>query len=244
MKITVIGYWGGYPEVNEATSSYLLQHDSFNLVVDCGSGALSRLQNYIDIKDIDAVLLSHYHYDHIADIGPLQYARQIKTKLNEVNKELLIYGHEYDVQSFSKLTMKPFTQGVPYNPAEQLRVGPFGITFCETKHPVKCFAMRISDGSSTFVYTADTSFFKELVTFSEDADLIACECNFYKGQEASAAGHMNSIDTSILAKEANVKRLLLTHLPHFGNTADLLKDAHEIFSGEIFLASSGWNIEI
>lgn len=77
MKMTVVGFWGGFPEAGEATSGYLFEHDGFRLLVDCGSGVLAQLQKYITPSHIDAVVLSHYHHDHVADIGVLQYARLI-----------------------------------------------------------------------------------------------------------------------------------------------------------------------
>ena len=45
MKMTVVGFWGGFPEAGEATSGYLFEHDGFLLLVDCGSGVLAQLQN-------------------------------------------------------------------------------------------------------------------------------------------------------------------------------------------------------
>ena len=77
IKITTIGWWGAYPSANDATSGYLLQSGNLNVLIDCGSGVLARLQNYIDLERLDAVVLSHYHWDHIADIGCLQYASRV-----------------------------------------------------------------------------------------------------------------------------------------------------------------------
>ena len=65
MKMTVVGFWGGFPEAGEATSGYLFEHDGFLLLVDCGSGVLAQLQKYITPSHIDAVVLSHYHHDHV-----------------------------------------------------------------------------------------------------------------------------------------------------------------------------------
>lgn len=65
MKMTVVGFWGGFPEAGEATSGYLFEHDGFRLLVDCGSGVLAQLQKYITPSHIDAVVLSHYHHDRI-----------------------------------------------------------------------------------------------------------------------------------------------------------------------------------
>lgn len=42
MKFTVIGYWGAYPEKESATSCYVLENNGSTIVMDLGSGALSR----------------------------------------------------------------------------------------------------------------------------------------------------------------------------------------------------------
>ncbi|CCQ23473.1 Uncharacterized protein yhfI [Listeria monocytogenes N53-1] len=75
MKLTVFGHWGGYPVANEGTSSYLLEEAGFKLLIDVGASAVSIMQNYIDPDDIDAAIISHYHPDHVADVGILQHIR-------------------------------------------------------------------------------------------------------------------------------------------------------------------------
>ncbi|KHF28675.1 Ribonuclease BN [Anoxybacillus sp. BCO1] len=131
---------GSISEKNEATSCYLFEHDGFRLLVDCGSGALAQLQNVIDIEQIDAVIVSHYHHDHVADIGPLQYARLIKKNLGGALPELAIYGHSLDRDGFARLAHKGVTKAVAYDPNETLHIGPFTISFMETEHPA--FVMR------------------------------------------------------------------------------------------------------
>lgn len=240
MKLTIAGHWGGYPAAGEATSGYLLQQDNFNLLIDCGSAVVSNIQRYIKIEDLNAVIISHYHHDHAADIGPLQYACLIKSKLGQFSGALDIYGHPYDEDGFKRLTMEPYTRGIPYNEYEKIRVGPFNITFIKTKHPVISYGMRISSGNRNIVYTADGSFGEDLIDFSRNADLLLCECNFYSSQDGSSAGHMNSTDAGTIANNAAVKKLLLTHLPHFGDHNMLIEDAKRYYNGEIELAKAGW----
>jgi ribonuclease BN (tRNA processing enzyme) len=244
MQLKIIGCWGGYPKVNEASAGYLLQQDGFQLLIDCGSGVLSKLQNMINPKELDAVLLSHYHPDHIADIGVLQHARLIQGFLGEKPPCLPIYGHSINKQEFSKLTYKEITKGMAYDPNKPLSVGPFSITFLETEHPVPCYAMRIETNQRILVYTGDTSFKEEFIEFSQDADLLLCECNFYGNQNGKSAGHMTSIDAGTLAAQANVKKLILTHLPHYGDIKQLVTEAAQHYSGEIGLASQDMVIDI
>ncbi|WP_243291441.1 MBL fold metallo-hydrolase [Bacillus sp. FJAT-47783] len=238
MKLTIIGYWGGFPGKGEATSGYLLEKDQYYLLIDCGSAVLSQLQYYIQPEQLNAVILSHYHHDHVADIGPLQYARLIGGMLQKTNEVLPIYAHAND-QQFQTLTYKGVSEGRAYNPNVPLEIGPFTLTFLQTAHPVECYAMRITDGEHTIVYTADSSFKEEFIPFANDADLLLCECNLYAEQNGKQAGHMNSHDAATIAKVAAVRELCLTHLPHFGNHEQLIKEAKTIYDGKIKLAKSG-----
>ncbi|WP_175988267.1 MBL fold metallo-hydrolase [Bacillus sp. Marseille-Q1617] len=244
MKLTIIGHWGGYPKAGEASTGYLLEHNGFTLLVDCGSGVLSHLQKYIDPTELDAVLISHYHPDHIADIGVLQHALLIQYFLGKSKGTLPVYGHDEDAQGFKSLTYKQFMKAHPYNEKSELTIGPFSVTFVKTKHPVPCYGMRIeADGKSIF-YTADSSYKDSFVPFGKDADLLLCECNFYGDMDASGAGHMTSLDAGKLALETGVKKLILTHLPHFGDLEQLASEAKTIYKGDVQLAKQGMEIII
>ncbi|WP_408009566.1 MBL fold metallo-hydrolase [Pseudalkalibacillus sp. A8] len=240
MKVTVIGCWGGFPKVGEATSGYLLQEDGFNLLVDCGSGVLSKVQSYIAVEDLDAVIISHYHADHIADIGPLQFGRLVKSHTGKTLAKLPIYGHRFNETEFKKLTYKEFTAAEEYNPAMPISVGPFEIAFLQTKHAVPCYAMRIEGGSHTVAYTADSSFQEEFFPFFRGADTLLCESNLYKGMDGTSVGHMTSEEAGIVARESRVGKLILTHLPHFGELEQLVPEAKEQFHGDVVLAEEGF----
>lgn len=239
MKLTVIGCWGGYPAPGEATSAYLLEKNNYNLLIDVGSGALAQLQHYKHVREIDAVILSHYHHDHIADVGVLQYARLTQSYLNEENSILPIYGHTENENRFASLTHR-YTEGRAYHPKESIKIGPFIITFLRTKHPVPCFGMRITDGDATIVYTADTSYQDEWIPFCKDADLLIADCNFYANQDGSTAGHMTSVENGKIAEQAKVGELLLSHLPQYGSLHQLKKEANHHYKGRIHLAESGF----
>lgn len=239
MKLTIVGFWGGYPKMNAASTGYLLEHEGFQLMLDFGSGVLAKLQNYIQPEELDAVVLSHYHPDHVADIGVLQHARLIQGFLGNKSPQLPIYGHTQDKHEFAKLTYKNITKGVAYDPAAKLEVGPFTISFTPAVHPVPCYAMRIEAGGKALVYTADTSFKEEFIPFVSGADVLLSECNFYGNQDGKGAGHMNSYDNGKLAKEAGVKQLVLTHLPHYGEIDQLAAEASTLYPGQITLASEG-----
>lgn len=243
MKATVVGYWGAFPKANEATTGYLFEHEGFQLLIDCGSGVVSKLQNFTSLEKLNAVILSHYHHDHIADLGVLQYGRMIKGILGEVDKELPIYGHIQDQDNFEKLTREGVTKGIAYSSEQTLQAGPFSIQFMRTNHPTVCYAMRLTAGDNSVVFTADTTYMEEFIDFSSNADLLIAESSFYDGQDAAPAGHMTCTEAAAIAQRANVGQLLLTHLPHFGNVDELLVQASSLYKGPISLATTGWTWE-
>lgn len=227
MKLTVLGCLGAYPYKYQGTTSYLLQSDGFNLLIDAGSATLIKLEEHLDPLALDAVILSHYHHDHIADLGVLQYYWQLHPD-KEPGAILPIYGHTKDTAHFEELTLPNVTEGRPYFEAEELKIGPFMITFMETIHPVVCYAMRIVEETTgkIVVFTGDSGYLESFTEFAKDADLFLADTYLFAGNERHKA-HFTSKEAGDLAREAEVKKLVLTHLPQFGDLKQLKNEAQE-----------------
>ncbi len=73
MKLTVIGCAGSFPGPDSPASCYLVEAPfegrTYRLLIDLGSGALGNLQRECDLRDIDAIALSHLHADHCFDLS-------------------------------------------------------------------------------------------------------------------------------------------------------------------------------
>lgn len=226
MKLTALGVWGGYPTRDAGTTSYLLQsEEGFNLLLDAGSRAVTELEHELSPNDLDAIILSHYHEDHIADLGALRQYRQLQT----VKPEMLpIYGHQENEYEFSKLSLENVSEGIAYDVENGTSVGPFDIQFLKTVHPVICYAMRIVERATgqVLIYTGDTGYFAELVDFSKDADILLADVYFFK-DKAKMPNHLSSVEAGKIAAQANVKKLILTHLPQVGDLQVLREEAQE-----------------
>lgn len=231
MKLTALGVWGGYPTRDAGTTSYLLQSESgYNLLLDCGSRAVTELEHELQPTQLDAVILSHYHEDHIADLGALRQYRQL-FPLGEAGWDgmiLPIYGHAENEYEFSKLTLEHVTQGHAYDTENGLNLGPFEISFLKTVHPVTNFAMRIFEKKTgqTIVYTGDTGYFDALIDFSKHATILLADVYFFK-EKSKMPNHLSSVEAGEIAQRAGVKKLILTHLPQFGDLNLLQKEAQD-----------------
>lgn len=231
MKLTVLGCLGAYPYKGEGTTGYLLESEGYHLLLDAGSTTLIQLEKILDPLALDAVILSHYHHDHIADLGVLQYYWQLFPKQAERNV-LPIYGHGEDSIHFNELTMAGVTEGHDYLQTKQLELGPFSVTFMKTIHPVTCYAMRFVENSTgkIFVFTGDSGYLESFVDFAKDTDLFLADTYLFAGNERHKA-HFTSQESGEIAAAAKVKKLVLTHLPQHGDLEQLKEEAAAAANG-------------
>lgn len=210
MKVTILGYSGAYPTEKSGTSAYLVESQDFQLAIDMGSGGFLALKEKMDPLDLDALVITHYHGDHIADVNVLQYYRQ----LNQATPNILpIYGNDEDVCHFKTLTIPNVSEGIRYQEGDTLEVGPFRLSFLKTIHPVPTFAVRIEEmvTGKVLVFTADSGYMEELIPFSKDADLFLADTYFLTGEKANNF-HLSAKETGEIALAANVSHIVATHL--------------------------------
>ncbi|MCQ6558796.1 MBL fold metallo-hydrolase [Paenibacillus mendelii] len=239
MRITVLGPWGAYPKAGDATAGYLVEYDNRSMLVDCGSGVLAQLQNYKPLHDLNSVLISHRHYDHIADLGCFQYACLIDTDLERRSEPVPIYIAEDPDRELPYKSMKGSSIERIFA-EERLAEGELEVSFFRTFHEAYCVGMSFEYKGKKLVYTADTCYHESLIRHCADADVLIAETSFYADmKDASKYGHMNAAEVGLLAKEAGVGKVVLTHLPHFGDVAQLASEVAEVYDGEIITAYSG-----
>ena len=78
MRITVLGKSPAWQDADGACSGYLVEGGGQAVLLDCGPGVFAKLRRHVDYVDVDAVVISHLHADHILDLVPfasgLRYA--------------------------------------------------------------------------------------------------------------------------------------------------------------------------
>ena len=90
MEITFLGTGVAIPQRGRVQSGVLVRLEEKPLLIDCGSGVLSRFpEAEISHIEVDTVLLSHLHLDHVADLLCLLKANWLRGKT-----DMRIYGPE------------------------------------------------------------------------------------------------------------------------------------------------------
>lgn len=243
MKITVIGVWGSYPDANGASAGYLVQTDKINLLLDCGSGVLSLLQNHLNLEDLDAVILSHYHGDHIADVRSLQYATAALTNLQKRKKTLEIHGINQEPY-FNNLNYGNYCKASEIDNNTSLNMGDITINFASSTHSMPCLAVKIQQGDKSFVFTGDTEWNEEIINLSKNTDVLISECSLYNNEFGKISGHLTAGEAGKIASMAGVKKLILSHLPHHGNHNELVNQAKAEFNKEVELAKYNTTLQL
>ncbi|HET7312198.1 MAG TPA: MBL fold metallo-hydrolase [Mycobacteriales bacterium] len=243
MKLTVIGCAGTFPGPDSACSSYLLEHDGFRLLIDAGNGSTGTLQRASGLLGIDAVLISHLHGDHYLDLVTYTYARRYHPTGRPAC--LPVYGPSdikgHVASAFGRPVEELLNEVYDFRPIPgpgELEIGPFSLRLDLVNHPVETFGMRISDGTSTLAYSADTGACDELVELARGVDFFLCEASYLDGDTNPPDVHLTGREAAEHAARAEVGRLLLTHLVPWGDRHRTLEEAKAVYDGTIDVASS------
>lgn len=237
MKLTVLGNNGPYPKAGGACSGFLLDCEETKVVLDFGNGVLSRLQQYIDIEEISAIILSHLHSDHMGDMMILRYAADIKLMKGQMEKPIKVYAPAEPIEEFERLKYKEALEVIEINPAEKLVIGDLQISFREMIHGYKNYAVCIENNSKKFVYSGDTCINDELAKFASNADLFVCEAGLLERDEKLLrVMHLTAREAAQIARDAGVKRLLLTHFLPDVKLEHYMNEAMSVYNGIMEIA--------
>lgn len=197
------------------------------IVLDAGTGAY-RLASLIQTDSID-ILLSHAHLDHIAgltfllDVFFQRPVRQARV-WGEASKLQAIRDHLFHEAIFPvplKVNWMPIDAHKSFN----IGVGsfqpgrpPVHVDWIPQDHPGGSVGYRLkwSEPAKTLIYATDTTGDQSESTrqWMEHADLLMHECYFcdHEQEWALKTGHCWTSRAAQIARNAKVKKLLLTHI--------------------------------
>ncbi len=194
MKIIPIGVRGSVPSQGKATSCYLIEGKNGKIVVDLGSGALTELLKISDLRDIDAFIITHLHYDHSVDAFMLSHFAG----------RFVVYMPSSPSDRFSLLKARKNLDIRVISGSSSADIAGMRVDFLRTEHEPECYAVRVAEDDKSFVYTSDTKYFDRLRLFCRRASLVFADC-------ASLGGpHMTPRDGARL-KDVGA-RVVATHI--------------------------------
>lgn len=206
---------------------FLVRKNGFVLAVDCpdsfrralrANGFVNDAGDPLDVGDIDAMILTHLHGDHVNGLEMAAcYQRFYGDHLlklythQEVAEQLwprrieASLGVLWDGEVFHKQQLADFLEieVVPWG--EPVTIGPFTVETRPTKHHLTAMAMRISDGEATLGYSCDTAYDEGLIAWLEPCELII--------HESSLGPAHTPLERLVALPEAIREKLLVAHYP-------------------------------
>ncbi|TDD51656.1 MBL fold metallo-hydrolase [Saccharopolyspora elongata] len=164
------------------------------MVLDFGYASFPALLRHCGPERVDAVLISHGHPDHVADLSPFLRARAFRRDLNL--PPVPLYAPSGALDAVLGLDREEFV-GHPYtvhviDPPHAFDLGPFRVRTVALPHYEPNIGFRISAGGITVAYTGDTGPAEELVELAEDADLFLAQAMYTKEVPERDRGNMCS----------------------------------------------------
>ena len=235
MRLTVLGGCGAWPAAGQACSGYLVEHDGFRLLVDPGYAIVPRLLQVVPADDVDAVLVSHGHPDHCADLNPLLRARVLRDDRAPA-PALPVYappGALGPVLALDRPGMLDDAIDVrDFDPGDEFSVGPFGVRSWLLPHFMPNAGLRLEAGGRVLAYTGDSGPSPDLRHLARGADLLLAEATYAREVPADSARYLSSASQAgQVASRAGVGQLVLTHLTPGADPDDAVLAAAESYAG-------------
>ncbi len=244
MDLTILGSGGGWSLPGGAAAGYLIRHEGFNLWVDAGTGTLANLQQHVPIADVDAVVISHRHFDHFVDLYPYYLARCYPVADRMPTQPLLAPPgmFEHALQLEPDLT-KAFDLRV-VEPGTTFQAGPFEIRTAPMRHPVPTLGMRIVADGAALAYSADTGPTDALIALAHGADVLLCEATWLAVPPTAEPFHLTPTEAGQQAARAEAGRLVLTHIWPTNDRQTTRHLAEAAFGGPVTIAEEGLRVEL
>lgn len=235
MRLTVLGNPDRYLAPYAGGSCYLLEHEGKRILLDAGQGAREALVA-LGSPRLDAVWISHTHFDHVLDLPTLPIAdgtpillpRGEKRRLDAL-AEAYVWGSGWDHGTVREL-----------DAGDELDLAGLRWTFSRNQHSAPALAARFDDRRGTFVYASDSAACAALAKLAEGADLLLMHALLPDVDPASnhARVHATGRSAGKLAHEARARRLLLSHRYHETKDEEMLAAAGEAHA-DVVLATRG-----
>lgn len=242
LELIVLGSGTRVLLTDRSMSGYAVITPESFLLLDCGDGVIRRgLEAGLPMLRVDAILISHLHLDHIADLPPLLWALHGEGQ-QRTERPLYLYGPP-GFRNFFEGMIGLYGEWIRRIPleiivtevqSERFEVGAWQIQTYGMEHGLPANGYRLKAENKVLAYTGDTGPCDNLVPLARGADLFITECSVPTGQEMPT--HLSAGEVGRFAAQAQCKRVWLSHLYPESLQADVVSQCREYFSGEIELS--------
>jgi ribonuclease Z len=274
MKLTLLGTGCPQVDLNRYGPANLVRAGGQSFLVDCGSGVTQRLLGAGSKgAELDAVLLTHLHSDHVVDLFQLvisswHQARERPQRVlgppgtkRMVEAMLAMWKPEYEQRIAHE--KRPSTHALEievteFDAGEIWSAAGVTISAVEVRHqPVKfAYGFVFAAEGRRLVFSGDTAYCPELIAAGQGADVLVHECFIHglmkpgpgrtaEGLAAVASYHTLSREVGKVAAAMRARCLVLNHfVPVAFDRAALLAEVRRDYAGPIVIGEDLMSLDL
>ncbi len=257
MKLVTVGTGTVSPSATRSSAAHWIEVGTCRLLMDCGAGTCHGLARCgLPWQQITHVAITHFHTDHIGELPALIFAMKYGAMAHR-SAPLTIYGPvgmRAKLGTFAAAFGAWVTDpGFPLDVVEVIPAGGRGapsvielvtgvtLDACKTPHTDESVAYRVATNAARLVYTGDTGPSDAVGDWARGCDLLLAECSLPDAMAMDI--HLTPTSAGALARRAEAKRLVLTHLYPPVETEDIPGIVGGTYSGSVVVAKDGDRFE-
>jgi ribonuclease BN (tRNA processing enzyme) len=254
MQLTILGRSPASPNPGEACAGYLVEGGGGRVLVDIGPGVVAQLLRRHHPDELDAIVVSHMHADHMLDLVTLRYVYPWRGHPKEQRLRVILPpGSADQVLDLARGAGNPRHFEDAFRLSEHDGSSPISftglsLTPVETEHFIPCWGFRAEADGRLLGYTADTGPCDAVHSIADGADLFLSEATLRSLDEDAEPperrGHLTPSEAGEAARRAGSRRLMLTHLPVDGDGSWARVAASEAFGADAEVAEPARSYEI
>ncbi|GBC71518.1 Ribonuclease Z [Candidatus Calditenuaceae archaeon HR02] len=260
MRLIVLGAGSIVPTPYRFGSGHYVEAGEIKLLLDCGPGVLEKMRSLsLSPFKLTAVLLTHFHIDHVSDIFPLLKLRAFTPEglPNRSPDELRIFGprglkrflgtliDNNEFFSYVKTLMRyeSYTSLEEVEPWGVYEFGGVRLTSAPAKHDGGV-AYRIDFGGVSLVYSGDTAYSEDLVKLAKGVDVLVHECSF--PHERIVGQHVSEVELARIVAQVRPETVVVTHLYPIweGEEHKLVSTLEQSYRCRVVVARNGTELTI
>lgn len=249
MRFAFLGYSGAVQLENSDNASLLLEQQGHGFLVDVSGGACGKLRELgFDPLNLDAILLTHQHIDHLYGLPSLLHQMWLMGRTRPIN----IFGLPETLDLARKLVALfalPEKKGIypiqftEIQPGESNGWQDVTLHWIEMDHGVPTVGFQLVQGGvSQFFYSADTRYCPTLAAQLKGTKVIVHEAATLGEQKEAtrSKGHSTAGEAAQLAADAQADMLYLFHFDYTyaQRLEEFVQEAAGSFGGTILLPES------
>jgi ribonuclease BN (tRNA processing enzyme) len=259
LQLTVLGKSPAWQDADGACSGYLVEGGGQVVLLDCGPGVFAKLRRFVDYVDVDAVVISHLHADHILDLVPfasgLRYApRQqpvavggwpgtdtpARPRLIAPPGALEAFAGLCSASGMTADHIELAFDVTIYDPADSVRLGALNVRFQPVPHFLAANAVEFADpDGARLTFSADCAPNQELCDFAAGTDLLLIEATLPRPERDGQRGHLTPAEAGEHGAKAGAKQLVLTHFSDELDEGWARAEAERTFGAAVAAAHEG-----